>query len=87
MQISYLSRNNGFQRCGQDKRFLKFSRGVFNFFYKCEAIQNPLHKLKVSCPLRTGHLEFVKWILFAVKKFLFHQKIVGFENPNFIIFS
>ena len=32
MQISYLSRNNGFQRCGQDKCFfLKFSRGVFNF--------------------------------------------------------
>ena len=34
MQISYLSRNNGFQRCGQDKCFFKvfkFSRGVFNF--------------------------------------------------------
>ena len=26
------SRNNGFQRCGQDKRFFKFSRGVFNFW-------------------------------------------------------
>ena len=31
MQISYLSRNNGFQRCGQDKCFFKFSRGVFHF--------------------------------------------------------
>ena len=31
MQINYLSRNNGFQRCGQDKCFFKFSRGVFNF--------------------------------------------------------
>ena len=31
MQISYLLRNNGFQRCGQDKCFFKFSHGVFNF--------------------------------------------------------
>ena len=31
MQISYLSQNNGFQCCGQDKCFFKFSRGVFHF--------------------------------------------------------
>ena len=94
MQISYLSRNNGYQRCGQDKCFFKFSHGVFNFrsisvvdsisvmckynlmqffFYKCEAIQNPLHRPKVSCLQRLQS-----------KSFKFHPKIVGFENPNFI---
>ena len=30
----------------------KYNMMQFNFFYKCEAIQNPLHRPKVSCPQR-----------------------------------